>query len=689
VTTSALAAGALYAVPAVVWAAIAWRQWSYVRLHRPRSLGFRMLPVVGAAFTVHYALLVALTLAPLGLHDDPSRAVESPIALAWEVSLLVVIALLRHVLTLLPIPERRPSAGWLVGNYGLAAAAASADAWIRLAPSAAPAQQLAAHRLFEASFTFLMVLLLVELWRSARPGVWGPEHAGDIRRPDLLLAAAGVVATAAIMPLFVEVNARGIGHVVYEVVLGLAIAAPFALRMVPVVVTQVTVTLALLGTAAAVLEGRGWWIARAGSAWRPLVDVATVLALAAVFVPGRAWLRATVDRLLLRRNEREQPALLAFLHTLSPEVGIQECCRLALAELVRIRRIPGAAILLRDGQPIVHGAFDVAPLLAAWPREAAADALEPRSFGSAELRELPAGVREALTRADVGLGTRAIRSPRRRWGHLFLRTGLLRGTFDEPDVVALTAFSDQLALLLDGADLLARAVAVERSLAHAEKLAAVGELAARIAHEIRNPVTAARSLAQQLAREPGAPFQEELGIILAELERVERQVASLLRFARRDELHVAPVDLAELVRGALTSLRPRLDAASIELALDLRAGVLARADGEKLRQVLINLLENALDALGGVESPRRISVDVVGVNGHATLALGDSGPGVPPDALPRLFEPFFSLKPDGTGLGLAIAKRTVEAHGGRITAAPGPHGGLLIEVELPLAGGQA
>src|SRR5262249_39350213 len=131
------------------------------------------------------------------------------------------------------------------------------------------------------------------------------------------------------------------------------------------------------------------------------------------------------------------------------------------------------------------------------------------------------------------------------------------------------------------------------------------------------------------------------------------------------------------------------DAASIELALDLRAGVLARADGEKLRQVLINLLENALDALAGAEAPRRIFVDIVGVNGHAALALADSGPGVPPDALPRLFEPFFSLKPDGTGLGLAIAKRTVEAHGGCIMARPSPHGGLLIEVELPLAGGRA
>src|SRR4029453_17529631 len=101
-------------------------------------------------------------------------------------------------------------------------------------------------------------------------------------------------------------------------------------------------------------------------------------------------------------------------------------------------------------------------------------------------------------------------------------------------------FGAQLARVLDAAELLARTVVVERSLAHAEKLAAIGELTARIAHEIRNPVAAARSLAQQLASEPGSPFGEEHELILTELDRVERQGADLLRFARRDEPRLAP-----------------------------------------------------------------------------------------------------------------------------------------------------
>src|SRR5262249_20133007 len=113
VTASALAAAALYSVPAGVWGLIAHPPGGDVRLRRPRSLGFRMLPLVALAFAAHYTLLLALTLAPLGLHDDPSRSAQPPIAVVWEGSWLVVVALLRHLLRLLPIPERRPSSGWL------------------------------------------------------------------------------------------------------------------------------------------------------------------------------------------------------------------------------------------------------------------------------------------------------------------------------------------------------------------------------------------------------------------------------------------------------------------------------------------------------------------------------------------------------------------------------------------------
>jgi signal transduction histidine kinase len=301
-----------------------------------------------------------------------------------------------------------------------------------------------------------------------------------------------------------------------------------------------------------------------------------------------------------------------------------------------------------------------------------------------ELRELPSGLIEALSDTDI-VGVLPIVSPRRRWGLLTISTAWLGVNFTDEDEEVLQAFADQLALVLDGADLLARAVAVERSLAHSEKLAAIGALAARIAHEIRNPVTAARSLAQQLAHEPASPLNgEHAGLILTELERVERQVATLLRFARREAFHFEPVDLGALVRATLEEFQGRLDAAGIEVEVDARDGISAPVDREKIRQVLINLIENAMDALGDVAEHKRLTVAVAGVNGNAELCVTDSGPGVPADTLPQLFEPFFSLKAKGTGLGLAIAKRTIEAHGGRIEALT-TGGGMTFRVSLPIS----
>src|SRR6185295_12552460 len=127
----------------------------------------------------------------------------------------------------------------------------------------------------------------------------------------------------------------------------------------------------------------------------------------------------------------------------------------------------------------------------------------------------------------------------------------------------------------------------------------------------------------------------------------------------------------------------RLEAAHIDVSFASSDHVMARADREKMRQVLVNLIENAIDALASSDGERRLGVTVGTVNGSATLRVTDSGPGVPADALPHLFEPFFSLKATGTGLGLAIAKRTVDAHGGRLTASRSIGGGMRFKIELP------
>jgi signal transduction histidine kinase len=388
-----------------------------------------------------------------------------------------------------------------------------------------------------------------------------------------------------------------------------------------------------------------------------------------------------IERVVFGRNERAK--LQAFLATLSPELGTVECCRRSLAKVVEVMDLRGAGIVLfSNSAALVHGTVDLDPVRRVWAQRSAND-LPRRAFAGAELRELPLLVTEALIDANV-IGVLPIFSHDRRWGHMFISTGFLETATSDDNVGILRAFADQLALVLDGSELLARAVGVERSLAHAEKLAAIGELAARIAHEIRNPITAARSLAQQLAREPGSLHGEEHALILEELERVERQVAVLLRFARKEEFHFEPVDLGDLARATAEGFQSRLEAAEIELECEAAGGIIARADRDKLRQVLVNLIENAVDALQSVKAPRRLAIRVGSINGSAELEVADNGPGAPPEIVAHLFEPFFSRKEHGTGLGLAIAKRTIDAHGGRISVRNGDGLGLAMHIELPL-----
>jgi two-component system sensor histidine kinase HydH len=186
-----------------------------------------------------------------------------------------------------------------------------------------------------------------------------------------------------------------------------------------------------------------------------------------------------------------------------------------------------------------------------------------------------------------------------------------------------------------------------------------------------------------MREDPLAPENaESVGLILSELERVERHVRDLLRFARREEYAKLPVDLGDLARDAIEPFAPRLAAADVAVTIDATPGVIVRGDREKLRQVLVNLVENALDALGDV-AERRLAVSVARTNGAATLRVTDTGPGIPHEALARVFEPFFSTKATGTGLGLAIVRRIIDAHGGRISAESAPRRGATFRIDFP------
>jgi signal transduction histidine kinase len=653
-------------------------------------LTLRITPLLASASALHFAFHALITLTPTELAGR-AAGLHALLDALIVVAVVTVIALFRHLVPTLAVPEEPRRSTWLALNYGSALAVCAISLFpLGVSDAQAVDGRFGRHALPMLYVFVTVVLALRHASRLARRGAWraGPG-VGELRSPDVLVVCGALAITGGMLGVSVLRGSAAPGSAAslfFHTALGLGIAVPFVVRMFGRFVRTFLTNVATIAATATVVFGlRALGTGAAHTEVAGLLDLGVIAAILLVIVPGRAWLGRLIEQVVFRRGQARQTELQQFLLALSPELGVEECCRRALGALCRVLNLRGAAILLRDGGTLTQGTFSPGPLERAWPRGAAADALPDRAFTETDLlRGLPGSLREALVESEV-VWVVPVTSPRRRWGHLFATEGLLSSASSTDDARDIASFVAQLALVLDGAELLGRTLAVERSLAHAEKLAAIGELAARIAHDIRNPVTAARSLAQQLAREPASHHAAEHGLILEQLERVEQRVAALLRFARREEFRFEPVDLGDLVRATLATLEPRLAATGIVVDTRVDAGLVARGDREKLRHVIINVVENAADALDGTDGSRRLAVSLLGTNGTATLSIADSGPGVAPETLPRLFEPFFSLKEHGTGLGLAIAKRTIDAHGGRIDASSPAGEGLTLRIDLPLA----
>jgi len=224
----------------------------------------------------------------------------------------------------------------------------------------------------------------------------------------------------------------------------------------------------------------------------------------------------------------------------------------------------------------------------------------------------------------------------------------------------------------------------EREVRRAEQLAAVGQLAAGVAHEIRNPLTSIKILVQA-GREDlethGFPA-EDLEVIEDEIHRLERTLRSFLDFARPPRLQRAPLDLVPLVERTLKLVSGRAERQGVALSFHHPDGpVRLDADGEQLQQVLVNLTLNALDVMphgGNLEvvlwSPQEDMLE---------LSVRDTGPGITPQLIPRLFQPFVTTKDTGLGMGLVVSRRIVEDHGGTLQAVNRPEGGACFICRLP------
>ncbi|MBS1152279.1 MAG: atoS [Myxococcaceae bacterium] len=227
-----------------------------------------------------------------------------------------------------------------------------------------------------------------------------------------------------------------------------------------------------------------------------------------------------------------------------------------------------------------------------------------------------------------------------------------------------------------------------------ERIAAWQEVARRVAHEIKNPLTPIRMSLETLiaASDRDNPqfkalFKESAVAVLEEVDRLKRIVDEFSRFARLPRPTLAKLDLAELCRQILTLYAPHpIDGASSPLITyvpKLETGAQVEADRDQLTQVLVNLIKNAEEAMTATGKGGAVTLTVRCPGDEAVIEVEDEGPGVPADLRARLFEPYVSTKASGTGLGLAIAARIIQEHNGRLELGPPTDRGAVFTITLP------
>ncbi len=224
-----------------------------------------------------------------------------------------------------------------------------------------------------------------------------------------------------------------------------------------------------------------------------------------------------------------------------------------------------------------------------------------------------------------------------------------------------------------------------RQLAQRESLAAVGEFAASLSHEIRNPLASIRLDLQRVEEklDPRSPLRAPLARALGEVDRLNRTVSGALRVARSGQVAVERIDLLVPLGAAIAAAAPELERHEATLSVELPQVPAIQVDGNApaLEQLFLNLLLNAAQA---TRSGGTVSVSVVVDDQTVETLIRDSGVGIPPEQLARVFEPFFTTRSDGTGLGLAIARGIAAAHRGELTLESAPGAGTVARVRIPV-----
>ncbi|MCC6522620.1 MAG: two-component system sensor protein [Polyangiaceae bacterium] len=432
--------------------------------------------------------------------------------------------------------------------------------------------------------------------------------------------------------------------------------------------------------------------------------VLVAIVVQVLFNPLSDKVEQYVQRLFFRERGSLHAAVAEARRKLAHTLKVEEMATAVMAVLERSRSITSAALYLRDeagaGFEKLAGFGRKAPEYVEYaPARALLERLERGTVLLDELRrqargELPGGgapsPSEALLAAEAVLGPMsggvllAIRAEGSDLlGLCVVSDERIRDAFTPEDVGVLEMLAAQIGVVVVNSRVYAK-------MQERDRLAVLGQMAAGLAHEIRNPLGAIKGAAQLLA-EPGGgagvdpSSQEFVSIIIEEVDRLNRVVGSVLDLARQNTDAVAPIDVNPVVRRTVQVMSAEWHGDDVEVAVTLGDSLPRTAiAAEQLQQVLMNLVRNAAQAMRGKgrigigtrlrESPSGTFIEI---------AVSDTGPGISRKALQSIFLPFFTTKSEGTGLGLAISQRIVQVAGGRIEVRTREGAGTTFTVILP------
>lgn len=547
-------------------------------------------------------------------------------------------------------------------------------------------------------FMFTALTLLFLRARTARSRF----DAARMRFLALVGALAAVFTLVDYLP-YVGIDIPPVGTVLVLIFLYILSESVLQHRLIDLY--ELTGRLAVLTALSFTLAGIFWMLFYIAGGRFFLHSVVAALVVLLLFDPIRTRVQRDISQFFFRERFRFEQALLHLRRRIARVLEIPELSRLLLDGLERSRRVTHASIYLVDEEG--HG-YDLVghvgpepprrielaparPLVDRLSREGAL-VLEPLQRELAERRKRGED-REAETLYEIVQTMEAmaaslclpIQSEQGdMYGLLCVRDERLEDAFTPEEVQLLAGLAAYAAIAVENSRLY-------RRMKERDRLAALGEMAAGLAHEIRNPLGAIKASAQYLSEEDEqSTGREFLDIIVDEVDRLNRVVSSFLDYARPSAGDPAPINVNDTVQRTLQLLASECDAARVNTHVTLDPDLPpARIDVEQLRQVLINLVQNALHAMEGggalfVETAARARAHLGGrQRREIEIRVRDTGPGIDEGILAHLFVPFATTKNQGTGLGLAISQRIVSAAGGTIEVRSVQREGTTFTIRLP------